>query len=449
MIGPYAAALRRLHFYAGAIAAPFFLIAALSGIVMALNAPIERALYSQQMHADPSGAPAGVEAQLSLVQSAFPGARIATYVPPPLPDRTAQFILSEADGDGHGAGASRAVFVDPYRDRIAGVIDMQSTPYAIARKIHGTLLIGPIGDYLIEIAAGFGMFLAISGLLLWASGGSTASPGAALSAHGRWRRRHLALGPLLFLPMIFFFVSGLAWTPVWGGKLVQAWSAFPAARLSAPVGESTHGAMDHGDHRQAPWALAPTPMPASTGAGGGPVTLEQAVAIAAKAGIAKYRVNFPDGDHGVWTISATTISGDLTDPRDERVVHIDRRSGVILADIGFADYSLAGKAMASGVPLHQAGLGGWNIAFNLVFAISVIVMVVSAAAMTLSRRRRPGFSLPPPPAAASTRAAAITASSAIIACLFFPLTAAAFAVIAMLDFISRQSVRARLKLESF
>lgn len=432
----FASAMRRWHFYAGVIVAPVFLIAAVSGIVMSLNAPIERALYSTMKFVAADGVAVSAGAQLQLVASAFPDETPATYIPPASPGEAAQFILTPGNADAHGGGheprGARIVFVDPYRRRVTGFLDPQKTPYAIARKIHGTLLLGKFGDYVLEIAAGFGVLLAFSGLLVWTS---AQKAGDARNA-AAWRNRHVAIGPLLLAPMLFFLLSGLAWTPFWGEKLVQAWSSFPAARLSPPLSVSTHSTLEHGDHRQVSWALAQTPMPVSQAPALDPPTLDRIAALAGELGFGHFRINFPAGEAGVWTISATTIGGDLKDPRRERTVHVDQYSGAIIADVGFSDYSLAGKAMAAAIPLHQASLGGWNLVFNLAFCAGVIVMVVSSTAMWMSRRRPRRAWMKPPPHSANSVVRRASGAAVICMSLLFPLSAAVFIAVVIIDTIA-------------
>lgn len=431
-------AIRRWHFYFGLFIAPFFLIAALTGVVMALNGPIERAVYGDRLFVAPAGAPLPAELLQKTVADAFTTARMAAYIPPSSNDQAARFILVGTGKDGpatsdHGQH-ERLVFVDPYRGVVLGSLDPERTPYAIAKKLHGSLFLGSIGEHLIEIVAGFGILMIVTGPFLQRprSGDKPVAPLPSAEKRGRrgWRSFHAAAGLWLAPILLFFLVSGLAWTPVWGGKLVQAWSSFPAERFAAPVGREGHAALDHGDHRQAPWALAQTPMPLSSATEGSPPGLDEIVALAKHEGFTKFRVNFPKGETGAWTVSAATISGDIKDPRADRTMHVDRWSGAVIADIGFADYSLAGKAMAAGVPLHQAGLGPWNVALNILFCLVVIAMIVAAAGMALARRRKGGISVSPPPMPANRRSWALASLALLGVSMLFPLTAGAIAVAA-------------------
>jgi len=95
---------------------------------------------------------------------------------------------------------------------------------------------GSLGDALIEIAAGLAVLMIVSGLYLaWPKGGER-PPAAAKKAGQRegWRRWHLSLGWLIALPLLFFLISGLAWTNIWGGKIVQPWGSLPGTTYKAP-----------------------------------------------------------------------------------------------------------------------------------------------------------------------------------------------------------------------
>jgi len=108
-------------------------------------------------------------------------------------------------------------------------------------------------------------------------------------------------------------------------------------------------------------------------------------------------VNLPAGDSGVWTISRDTMSKDSLDVTNDRTVHIDRYSGKILADVRFTDYSLAGKAMAVGIPLHEGDFGILNVAFNTLFCLTVIFIAVSGVVMWWQRRPSGAARLAAPP----------------------------------------------------
>lgn len=59
------------------------------------------------------------------------------------------------------------LFVDSYNSSMLGSQDALRNLQAVVRKLHGDLLIGTVGDWLIELAAGLGIVLVVSGMYLW------------------------------------------------------------------------------------------------------------------------------------------------------------------------------------------------------------------------------------------------------------------------------------------
>ena len=45
--------------------------------------------------------------------------------------------------------------------------------------------------------------------------------------------------------------------------MVQAWNTFPAEKWGAPLSDSTHADMNHGNTKEVPWGLEQTPLPES------------------------------------------------------------------------------------------------------------------------------------------------------------------------------------------
>ena len=94
------------------------------------------------------------------VERLYPDATLSKYLPPVGEGRSAQFVI-ERDG------RPLNLFVDPYRGTLLGEQDGQWNLQAVARTLHGDLMIGTLGDRLIELAAGWGIVLVVSGLYLW------------------------------------------------------------------------------------------------------------------------------------------------------------------------------------------------------------------------------------------------------------------------------------------
>jgi uncharacterized iron-regulated membrane protein len=445
----------RWHFYAGLCVLPFVFVLATSGLAMLASKPLDRYLQSDLLTVAPRGTALTPGEQSAAVAAAYPHVELVTFrVSAAATDSTRIDVAPPhaAEGrGGHGDSANIAVFVDPYTGAILGELDTERTAYAWAKALHGTLLLGTAGDYLIEIAAGFGVLLIASGLYLWwprdGRGLRQALlPGVATGGPRRWRNVHAALGAWLAPLLLFFLGSGLAWTPFWGGEFVQTWSSLPGETFDAPLAETTHGSLNHGAHHEMPWAVEQTPLPASGSQGGapgvnGPPTLDGVVAHARAAGFSTFRVHWPRGDNGVWTIAATTIAGDTQDPFGDRIIHLDSATGNVLGSIEFADYSPMGKFMAAGVPLHQADTGAVNLVVNVLLCLCVLAMSAAAVAAWWARRPTGARRLVPPPLR-DERAWHTAVVLMLLLSLGFPLVAATIAVVLALDLLILSRFRA-------
>ncbi|MBZ9937210.1 PepSY domain-containing protein [Mesorhizobium sp. BR1-1-16] len=429
----------RWHFYAGLFVAPFLLVLACTGLIMVYGNSVETFLGAKYYVA-PGGERTSLVDQAAAAAASVPGSMVKLMVSPESPDRATVFVLSDE-------GVERVVSVDPHGARVVGDIVKDDTWFYWANHIHGTLLAGDFGDRLLEIAAGLGIVMILSGLYLWwprGDRGFLRSFIPNLTAHGRgfWKEIHGALGFSISIVLLFFLISGLAWTGIWGTKIVQAWSTFPAAKFdNVPLSDKTHASMNHGAMKEVPWALEQTPMPASGSMAGmtglpmgSPVNLDTVAAFARQIGFdGQFRVNLPHGDDGVFTISADSMDGDTHNPAGDRTVHVDRFTGKILADVRFADYSLPGKAMAVGIALHQANLGWWNTLLNLAFCLSVITMVISGVVMWW--KRRPAGKVGVPLYPRDWRAPVAIIVIALAVSIVFPLTGIAIIAFAVIDFL--------------
>jgi len=112
---------------------------------------------------------------------------------------------------------------------------------------------------------------------------------------------------------------------------------------------------------------------------------------------ARYQMSLPRGETGVWTLSRVSMSTDSKNPTSDRTVHIDQYTGRILADVRYAYYSLAGKAMAVGIALHMGTLGLWSVLANTLICLAVIFLSVSALVLWWKRRPAGAGRLAAPP----------------------------------------------------
>ena len=150
----------RWHFYAGLFVIPFMILLSLTGIVYLFKPQLDQLMYPELLSVQPAATPLSADQQLARLQQALPQAEVSQYLPPATAESSAQFV-AQLDG------RKTNLFLDPYSGALLGQQDAANNLQALARALHGELLIGTVGDRLIELASGWGVVLVVSGLYLW------------------------------------------------------------------------------------------------------------------------------------------------------------------------------------------------------------------------------------------------------------------------------------------
>lgn len=429
----------RWHFYASLYVIPFLLMLAITGLIMVWVGALS-GLNGERSVVSVTGTPMATSALQDAALASVPGATVSQYTEPQSADRVAVFKLTNGD-------TSTGVTVDPYTGEIKDSFAWGSGWYKLANDIHGSLLIGDIGDRLIEIAASLGLVLVATGLYLhWPRNGtpwaSVLVPNLAAKGRAFWKSLHSVTGFWMSAVMLVFLVSGLSWTGVWGSQIVQAWNTFPAEKWDAvPLSDDIHKNMNHDGMKEVPWPLEQTPMPMSGTAVGtlavmGPVTLESVAAYARTLGLnGRFQINTPADETGVWTISHDSMSQDGPNPTQDLTLHIDQYTGKILASVGFADYSVYAKMMAVGIAFHQGNLGLWNLLLNTLFCASMIFLPITGLIMWWKRRPVGAARLAAPPRPVDAPLWKGAAVLMLVIGAAFPLGGATLLAVLLLDWL--------------
>ena len=433
----------RWHFYFGLLVAPFLTLLAVTGLGMLLFANIT-GKEGERIHVTPQAQVQPLSAQAEAArQSVNPEtASVVQYIAPRADDMVAVFRVNNDD-------KATMVAVDPYTAKVVNSMPRSKGWYHTMDEIHGDIMLGTAGDYLLETAASLTILMMITGIYLWWAKQGRLKPMLVPKAgKGRswWRDLHGAFGTWVSLILLLFCLSGIAWAGIWGGKMVQSWSQFPAGKWGVepnPVSTlPTHGdVLNDGKTKEAPWILELTPMPVSgtTKSENGispsePMTLETVDRFAREIGFkGRYQLNLPKGETGVWTLSQDSMSYDMVSPTADRTVHIDQYSGKILADIRFDDYNFFGKFMAASIALHMGTLGWWSVLANVLFCLAVIFICVSGCVMWWKRRPAKAGGLVPPAQKIELPVWWAMAVPLLIVAVLFPTAIAAIAVIWLLD----------------
>ncbi|WP_166357748.1 PepSY-associated TM helix domain-containing protein [Pseudomonas akapageensis] len=393
----------RWHFYAGLFVAPFMVLLALTGIIYLFKPQLDPLMYSDLMTVNAGHHTLSADVQLSRVQAAYPQGHVDQYLPAPSAERSAQFVVKQD-------GRELNVFIDPYTGTLLGEQDAKNNLQAIARALHGELMIGPIGDRLVELAAGWGIVLVVSGMYLWWPRGKVAGGvlWPRLYSRGRvfWRDLHAVIGFWGGAFLLVMLLSGMTWTGVWGKQFAQVWNTFPALMWNdVPKSDQEARVLNTATRQTVPWAMENTPMPqsgahaehaghntAATAPAAPQVSLQQVVDLATEHGVAPgYSITLPSTAEGVFTIAVFA-----DDPRNDATLHIDQYSAKVLADVRWQDYGNVARATEVGVMLHEGKMfGPVNQIIVLVICLMILLSAVSGVVMWWKRRPQGSFGVPP------------------------------------------------------
>ncbi|EJM64238.1 putative iron-regulated membrane protein [Pseudomonas sp. GM50] len=392
----------RWHFYAGLFVAPFMVMLALTGIIYLFKPQLDPLMYGSLLNVPAAHHKVSADDLLKRVKEAYPQGQIKQYLPPANAERSAQFVVIDK-------GHELNVFIDPYHGDILGEQDAKKNLQAIARSIHGELMIGTVGDRLVELAAGWGVVLVVSGVFLWWPRGQSAGIlWPRLNSRGRvlWRDLHAVTGFWGAALLLVMLLSGMTWTGFWGKQYADLWNRFPVAMWNdVPKSDVEARSLNSATRQTVPWAMENTPMPMSgdhaehmahTGTKAGPaaptISLQDVQNIAVQRKVEPgYSITFPTTATGVFTIALFA-----DDPRNDATLHVDQYTGDVLADVRWTHYSNVARATEVGVMLHEGKMfGPFNQIVVLLICLMILLSAVSGVVIWWKRRPQGKFGVPP------------------------------------------------------
>ncbi|TCP34915.1 PepSY domain-containing protein [Sphingomonas sp. BK235] len=368
----------RWHFFAGLLVLPFLLWLAVTGSLYLYKPELERVVYGEWLRAPAHGATLPV-ATLATRVARQTGGSVVQLSRPASADEAWRVTFALPDGE------RRMAFVDPHDARIAGTTSPGGVMQTV-KHLHSLALTGWVGNWLIEIAAGWSIVLVLSGLYLWWRRGRAPAIGVRGSPGKRlfWRDLHASTGLVAGAVILFLSLSGLPWSAVWG-KTVQAGVAGAGwGRPAAPVAP----ALAHAAH-DLPWSLQQAPMPH----GGAPaIAPDRALAAAARRGVTRdYTLSWPAAPGAPWLVSAN-----LGPAQAAHVIYVDARDGRVLQDARFDDFGAAARAIEWSAAVHQGKqYGEANRLVMLAACVALALLCVTAPVMWWKRRPRGRVGAPP------------------------------------------------------
>ena len=397
----------RWHFYAGLVVMPLVLLLSVTGAIFLFKPQVER--WEERAYQGlPTAGAVSADAQRDAALAAFPGARFHTYRLPERDGDAAMVHLALPGGTG-----MRDVFVSP-QGKVLGSFDPDRRFITIDHDLHGQLLLGPKGSWVVEFAASWAIVMILSGLYLWWPEGRGLAgviwPRLQRGSRVFWRDLHAVTGFWVSGLALVLLVTGLPWADVWG-------SAFKAVRgqmgwVSGPQDWTIGGRpADNGDHAEhdhaammAEGGAKSTNGMAHVMADGTVMTMPSVslgtiVARAKSEDLAFPVLVSPPGAKPKWgsgTGGGWTVKSDAQNRPQRVTITYDPMTGKEIARETFSDKHVIDRVVGYGVAWHEGQLFGLvNQLIGVATALMLITLTVSGFVMW--RRRKPEGQLGAPP----------------------------------------------------
>ncbi|MFZ4603253.1 MAG: PepSY-associated TM helix domain-containing protein [Caulobacterales bacterium] len=373
-------AIWRWHFYAGLICAPIVLWLAVTGSIYLFRAQIEAAIDAPYAQLEvKSLRPPSEQVQAALASSY--GSQLSAYILPQ-DQRAATQILIEKGGE------KTRVYVHPETLEVVKSVKENDRFMRQIFRLHGELMIGDPGSWIVETAACWAIVLILTGLVLWwPSAGRFAGvlwPRLGLGGRVFWRDMHAVTGFWVSACALFLICTGLPWAKFWGDYFKevrqitrtvdgpQDWAnSAPSRAAPASAAHDEHHDMGH----------MQSSAPKLTGTLD-PAALDRVVAAAQKLEFAPPVVVSPPPKGGGWKVRSDAANRPL-----RADAKIDALSGAVLSLRSFDQRHPIDQAVGYGVAAHEGQLfGPANLLVSLLTAIGLMVLCVSAMMTWLSRR---------------------------------------------------------------
>lgn len=429
----------RWHFYASFLVIPILLMLAVTGAIYLLRFQIEPLLHSDvmtvQQPTDPNRIAQPYAGQLDAVQEAYPTLSLSSVTEPAAGDRPARFSGSLPDG------STRDVFVDPWSGTVLGDLNPDTTLSGAAIRLHGDLMVGSVGDFIVELGSCWAIVMAVTGYLIFLRGRRARLRRLAAQAKGSLlRHRHGWIGAVSGVGLLLLVITGLPWTGVWGAQ-VQNWTAQHGTSLwgEDPVALSNPAStldesLPHSHQTDVPWGLGKDEVPTSTPVDGSAersvANIDTALLVGAREGLKPpMTVALPGGEQGVFSV----IGYAFHNPGLEKTVHVDQFGGQALSTYGYEDYPKLAKAVSQGIALHEGRrFGVINLWVSLGFCVAVVVLCVTGPMMWW-RRRPAGAGMGAPRGRLPIRRTWWVALLLVALGLFLPVFGASLLLVLLLD----------------
>lgn len=383
----------RWHFYAGLFCIPFVFVLAISGGIYLFKPQVEAVLNHAYQELAVTGLAQTAEAQISAALAAVPNAVLNAYQLPETPQSAVQVLLGKK-------GDLTRVYVHPHTLEILNIEREDDRLMQVVHELHGNLLIGDWGSYLVELAASWAIVMLITGLYLWwpqniQSLAGIVYPRLKSSKRVFWRDLHAVTGFWIAFFTLFLLLSGLPWAKSWGGLLKevrqinagkvveQDWTAGPTS-AAVKREKMNMTAMSDSEHAEHMKHMPIDSKPQATAHDGADYSAINRLVVTVQPLHLAYPVLIspPSQKSPDWTAKSNAQNRPL---RAELV--LDAQTGAIKSRKNFADRPLLDRVIGYGVAIHEGQLFGWfNQFLGLVTALGLILICMSGVVLWWRRR---------------------------------------------------------------
>lgn len=413
----------RWHFYAGLIAIPFVVVLSITGAIYLFRSQIETWIDRPYDHLAITGARASVSQIVHAALAAVPGSTLNAYELPPSEQSACRVLLNTDRG-------IERVYVHPQTLQILHRVRENDRLMRWIFRIHGELLLGNVGSYVVEIAASWTIVLILTGLWLWwprdvRGWGGILYPRLTSGSRLMWRDLHAVTGFWISASVLLLLLSGLPWAKFWGDyfREVRQLTHTAPARQDWVNGAAPDAHAAHRGHHMMPTSvdLAPLDRLAAEAANlhlPAPVTIEP-----------------PAKPADAWQIKS------LTADRPQRVeLSVDSATGRILRRSDFSNKLWLDRVVGTGVAWHEGQLFGWlNQLIGLLSAMGLLLLCLSSVVLWW-RRRAVGVLGAPKPSKSTHRSIGLSLIVLGLA-IFLPLFGASLLAVRLMERLVLRQIR--------
>jgi uncharacterized iron-regulated membrane protein len=463
----------RWHFYAGLFCIPFVLWLATTGTIFLFKPQIERLLDRPYDHLSIAQR-ATVNAQVQAAVAAVPGSTLDSYQLPRTETSAAQILVDK------GADQFR-VYIHPQTLAVLKLDNEDHRLENVVKRLHGELMIGNYGSWIVELAASWAVIMILTGLFLWwpttANGlGGILYPRLRQGGRTFWKDIHSVTGIYVSFFALFLLFTGLPWAKAWGGYLKAArhfsaghivhqdWTTSSAdavaarvARTSPPDNSGMSTMHEMSDmpgmrHMEGMEGMSTTPagnpraakrFGRHASALSGPnayLPIDKLVATVQPLALAyPVLISPPARAGGPWTAKS-----DAQNRRLDTDLTLDPATGAVLTRTTFASKPWLDRVIGTGIAAHEGALFG--LANQLVSLFTTIGLVtLSLSGLIMWRKRRPeGVLGAPAPIRRVPFSAGLIAIMVVLG-LYFPFLGGSMIFVALTErFILRKIPATRL-----